>query len=72
MPLGNWYEGELDPSGHILSLYSEGPAPDGSGALVPYKDVITFLSDNHRTLTGHTKAPDGSWTSSMTVDYHRR
>jgi hypothetical protein len=66
------YDGELDAGGQTLSLYCEGPAMDGSGALVPYKDVITFIDDNTRTLSGHTKDADGRWTAFMTVEYRRR
>jgi hypothetical protein len=66
------YDGELDTTGQVLSLYSNGPAMDGSGTLVPYKDEIRFIDDNTRTLTGHTRTPDGNWTAFMTVDYRRR
>jgi hypothetical protein len=66
------YDGELEPDGQTLSLYSEGPAMDGTSGLVPYKDVVAFIDDNTRTLTGHTKAADGAWSPFMTVEYRRR
>lgn len=66
------YDGELDASGQVLSLHSEGPAMDGSPRLEPYKDVVTFIDDNTRTLTGHTKDADGAWKAFMTVEYRRR
>ena len=66
------YEGELDAGGQRLALYSEGPAMDGTAGLVPYMDVIEFVDDNHRTLTGHTKGPDGRWTAFTTVEYRRQ
>ncbi len=66
------YDGELDASGRMLSLYSDGPAMDGSTALVPYRDVIEFIDDNTRTLTGSTKAEGGTWKVFMTVEYRRR
>ena len=44
------YDGELDASGRILSLYSVGPLMDGSGATGDYKDVIEFFSDDQRDL----------------------
>jgi hypothetical protein len=65
------YDGELDTSGRVLSLYSTGPAMDGSGGLVPYKDVIQFVDDNTRTLTGHARATNGEWERFMTVEYRR-
>ncbi len=72
MPVLWVYDGELDATGQALSLYSEGPAMDGSSRREPYKDVITFVDDNTRTLTGHTKDADGRWKAFMTVEYRRR
>jgi hypothetical protein len=66
------YDGELDSTGQVLSLYSDGPAMDGSGRMEPYKDVITFIDDNTRTLTGHTKDADGNWKAFMSMEYRRR
>lgn len=66
------YAGDLDATGQTLSLYSEGPAIDGSDRLEPYKDVIHFLDDNRRTLTGHTRDAAGTWHAFMTVHYTRR
>jgi hypothetical protein len=66
------YDGELDADGRALSLYSDGPAMDGSGALVPYKDVHRFLDDTSRTLTAYTKRADGQWTEFLHVEYRRR
>lgn len=66
------YDGELDASGRKLSLYSRGPAMDGTAALEPYLDVIEFVDDNTRTLTGHTKDAEGRWKAFMTVQYRRR
>ena len=72
MPFLWIYDGELDASGQALSLFSEGPAMDGSSRLVPYKDVIRFVDDNTRTLTGHAQTDDGTWKEFMTVEYRRR
>jgi hypothetical protein len=66
------YDGELDASGRRLSLYSKGPSMDGTGGLEPYLDVIEFIDDNTRTLTGHTKDAEGRWKAFMTVEYRRR
>ena len=66
------YDGELDGDGRRLLLHSQGPAMDGTNALIPYLDVIEFVDDNTRTLTGHTKAADGTWAPFMTVEYRRR
>lgn len=66
------YDGELDASGRVLTLGSEGPAMDGTNKIVRYQDVTEFLSDDHRTLTGKVQKPDGSWDTMMVVHYHRK
>lgn len=71
MPIIWVYDGELDPGGKILRLYAEGPAFDGSNRTEPYMDVIEFIDDDYRTLSGHTKNADGVWTAFMTGHYRR-
>jgi hypothetical protein len=66
------YEGTLDDSGKVLTLDCMGPDFAGGTELVHYKDVITFHSDDHRTLTSHLQGPDGTWKSFMTMHYHRK
>lgn len=78
--VGNWigsmmaaqwvYEGELDESGK-LSLCSEGMSMDGSDGLGQYKDVLEFMSDDHRTLTSFWKK-DGEWIQFMQAHYRRK
>jgi hypothetical protein len=65
------YDGEVDASGRRLSLYSRGPSMSDDGTIAEYKDVVEFTSDDSRTLTGHTKAADGTWQPFMQVEYHR-
>jgi hypothetical protein len=65
------YEGELEPDGRTLSLYTIGPAMSGDG-MADYREQITFLSDDHRTFTSSAKQPDGSWNQFMEAHYHRR
>ncbi len=71
MPMLWVYDGELDAAKQTLALYSEGPAMDGSGRRVPYRDVLRFVDDNTRTLTGSTRDADGTWREFMTVEYTR-
>jgi hypothetical protein len=66
------YDGELDANGKTLRLYSNGPAMDGSSRTEPYMDVIEFITDDHRTLTGHTRADDGTWKAFMEGHYRRQ
>ncbi len=72
MPVLWAYDGELDEAGRSLSLYSDGPAMDGSDAVIPYRDVMTFVDDNTRTRTAYTKDAGGQWTEFMHVEYRRR
>jgi hypothetical protein len=66
------YDGELDASERVLSLNSEGPSMAGDGKTAQYKDVIEFLSDDRRTLTGHILAADGTWQPLMVMSYRRK
>jgi Protein of unknown function (DUF1579) len=68
------YDGELDSSGTVLTLNSEGP--DMSPAAVPgrlakYKDVIEIKAADHRILTSHYLGDDGKWQQFMTAHYRR-
>ena len=67
------YDGTLDASGRVLTLDTEGPsmtAPET--AMGKYRDVIEFLSDDHRTLTSHVLGDDGTWRKFMTAHYRRK
>lgn len=66
------YDGELDADGRKLNLESEGPSFSGDGGTDKYRDVIEFLSDDHRTLRGHVRGADGEWTNFMTAHYRRK
>ncbi len=65
------YEGEVEPDGRTLSLYTIGPSMSGEG-LADYREQITFLSDDHRTFNSSAKQPDGSWKQFMEAHYRRR
>lgn len=65
------YEGEVEPSGNVLSLYTKGPAFDGSG-LADYREQITFVDDDVRTFTSSAREPDGSWKQFMEARYTRK
>ena len=66
------YDGELDSSGRILTLNSEGPSMAGDGTTSRYQDVIEFKSDDHRVMSGRVMTDDGTWQQFMTVDYRRK
>jgi hypothetical protein len=66
------YEGTLDASGKVLTLDTEGPGMSGDGKMMKYKDIITFVSDDHRILTSRIQGDDGEWTEFMTAHYRRK
>jgi hypothetical protein len=65
------YEGALDNSGKVITLESSGPSFADPNALSPYRDTITILSDNERTLTSQMPGPDGQWVEFMKCQYRR-
>ena len=65
------YDGSLDESGTVLTLDSEGPSMTGDGAITPYRDVVTIVSPDHRTLSSHCPDGNGGWTEFMTAHYRR-
>jgi hypothetical protein len=66
------YDGELDPTGKVLTLDTEGPNFAAEGKMAKYKDRIEFKSDDHRVLTSHMLGDDGKWHGFMTAHYRRR
>jgi hypothetical protein len=65
------YEGEVEPDGRTLSLYTIGPSMAGEG-MADYRERITFVTDEHRSFTSSAKQPDGSWKQFMEAHYHRK
>ncbi|MEX0886850.1 MAG: DUF1579 domain-containing protein [Phycisphaeraceae bacterium] len=66
-----YHDAELDAAGNVLTLSAEGPSMTGEGT-ASYRDVITFKSDDHRTLTGHMLGEDGQWSQLMEAHYYRK
>ena len=66
------YEGTLDAAGKVLTLDTEGPGMSGDGKMMKYKDIITFVDDNHRMLTSRMLGDDGEWSEFMTAHYRRK
>lgn len=65
------YRGALDADQKVLTLETEGPSFKNDGATVRYRDVITLVSANERTLTSFGQQPDGSWKQFMQAKYTR-
>lgn len=67
------YEGELDAAGAVLTLNTQGACPAATGGkLMPFRDIITLISDDQRTLTSVMSGDDGAWREVMNVTYRRR
>lgn len=66
------YDGELDPAQRMLTLDSEGPSMTEEGKMAKYKDIIQFISEDHRMLSSQVQGNDGNWHSFMTAHYRRK
>jgi hypothetical protein len=66
------YEGTLDASGKVLTLDTEGPSFGDFAKMAKYKDIITFVDDDHRMLTSRMLGDDGEWSEFMTAHYRRK
>lgn len=66
------YDGELDAAQRVLTLNSEGPDMAGEGKMARYRDIIEFVSDDHRLLRGQVLRDDGTWHEFMVAHYRRK
>jgi hypothetical protein len=55
----------------VLLLDTEGPGFADPNALASYQDRMEILDRDHRVLSSHARAPDGSWQPFMTMHYRR-
>lgn len=80
--VGNWvgsmmdfqwiYEGELDPTGTILTLEAAGPTwEEGQTGMTLYHDIIELKPDGTRLLRAEMQKADGSWVEFMRTEYKR-
>ena len=65
------YEAELDPSGDVLTLNTEGPAYPDETRTAKYTDTIEFRGDDHRVLKSRVQDQEGAWQDVMEVHYRR-
>ncbi len=66
------YEGELDATGKVLTLDTEGPSFTAEGKMAKYKDIIELKSDDQRVLSSKFLGDDGKWHGFMEANYRRR
>ncbi len=65
------YNGSLDADGKILTLDTEGPNFT-QNSITKYKDIIEFVSNDHRMMTSQILGDDGNWLQFMTAHYWRK
>lgn len=65
------YEGQLDATGTMLTLETEGPSFEVEGETAKYRDIIKVRGENHRIMTSSYLRPDGEWRQFMTMQYRR-
>lgn len=65
------YDGQLDETGKVLTLDTEGPSFTGEGKMARYQDVIEITGDGERVLRSQVKGDDGQWHRFMTATYRR-
>ncbi len=65
------YNGSLDATEKVLTLDTEGPNFSQS-VMAKYKDIIEFVSNDHRVLTSQILGDDGNWLQFMTAHYRRK
>lgn len=65
------YNGQLDATGKILTLDTEGPSFSDPTKRSKYQDIIEVVSDDHRILKSQVQGDDGKWMHFMTAHYRR-
>ena len=65
------YTGSLDATEKVLTLDTEGPN-FAQSAMTKYKDIIEFVSNDHRIMTSQILGDDGHWLQFMTAHYQRQ
>lgn len=65
------YHGTLNAGSQELTLDCEGPDFADPTRSASFREVVTLLTDDHRTFTSSIEAADGSWTEIMRADYRR-
>jgi hypothetical protein len=66
------YEGDLDATGKILTLNSEGPCPFKGGKLTKFKEILEVKGPDQKVFTSSYQEDDGSWVKVMTMTSRRR
>ena len=65
------YNGELDADRKALTLNTEGPNFMTGTGTARYRDIITVIDKDNRTLTSQIQGEDGAWSQIMSMSYRR-
>lgn len=65
------YVGTLSADGKTMTLDCEGPSMVEDGKTANYRDIITIIDDNTRTLTSTGQQENGEWQEFMKTTYTR-
>lgn len=67
------YVGQVDASGRILTLETEGPFPPIPGApMTKFRERTEFLNKDHRVFTSMRLDERGQWTQLLKIDFRRK
>ena len=65
------YEGKLDSAQKVLPLETEGPSFMEPGKTARYRDILEFVSPDHRVMRSEIQGDDGKWIQMFKADYKR-
>lgn len=65
------YNGEVDASGKVLTLESEGPDFEKPGETANYRDIIEIVDDGERLFRAEVQNESGEWIEIMTARYRK-
>ncbi len=65
------YSGTMSDDKKTLMLDAEGESMAGDGTMALYRDSITIVDADHRTLTSQVQDDKGNWTQFMESRYTR-
>jgi hypothetical protein len=70
MPFLWKYDGWLE--GNVLTLESVGQSMENPDQMANYRDVLEFITDDHRTMRSLVEGPDGTWVEFMMATQRRK
>ena len=68
-----WHqEGDIDATGKILTMETQGPCPNTPGELSTYREVTELKTPDHKYFTSSILADDGNWYPVMKINLYRK